>query len=109
MLNLSVDSISAKTITREQIIDEINQDAMKDAPASPADYDVNFEAPEGMEYTVDDSDPLLGWFKGKAHEYGLSQDEFDGLINEYAQADLQRGPRLECGIRDLLVSMQKIV
>ena len=33
---------------REQIIDEINQDAMQDAPASPADYDVNFEAPEGM-------------------------------------------------------------
>jgi len=77
---------------REQIIDEINQDAMKDAPASPADYDVNFQAPEGMEYTVDADDPLLGWFKGKAHEYGLSQDEFDGLINEYAQADLQRGP-----------------
>jgi len=77
---------------REQVIDEINQEAMKDAPASPADYDVNFSAPEGLEYTVDEDDPLLGWFKGKAHEYGLSQDEFDGLINEYAQADVQRGP-----------------
>ena len=77
---------------REQVIDEINQEAMKDAPASPADYDVNFAAPEGLEYTVDEDDPLLGWFKGKAHEYGLSQDEFDGLINEYAQADIQRGP-----------------
>jgi len=77
---------------REQVIDEINQEAMKDAPASPADYDVNFAAPEGLEYTVDEDDPLLGWFKGKAHEYGLSQDEFDGLINEYAQADVQRGP-----------------
>nr|BAR16754.1 scaffolding protein [uncultured Mediterranean phage uvMED] len=77
---------------REQVIDEINQEAMKDAPASPADYDVNFAAPEGLEYTVDENDPLLGWFKGKAHEYGLSQDEFDGLINEYAQADVQRGP-----------------
>ena len=77
---------------REQVIDEINQQAMSEAPASPADYDVNLQAPDGMEYTVDDTDPLLGWFKGKAHEYGLSQDEFDGLINEYAQADLQRGP-----------------
>jgi len=77
---------------REQVIDEINQEAMKDAPVSPADYDVNFAAPEGLEYTVDEDDPLLGWFKGKAHEYGLSQDEFDGLINEYAQADIQRGP-----------------
>ena len=77
---------------REQVIDEINQEAMKDAPASPADYEVNFEAPEGLEYTVDENDPLLGWFQGKAHEYGLSQSEFDGLINEYAQADLQRGP-----------------
>ena len=77
---------------REQVIDEINQEAMKDAPASPSDYDVNFAAPEGLEYTVDEDDPLLGWFKGKAHEYGLSQDEFDGLINEYAQADIQRGP-----------------
>ena len=51
--------------------------------------------------------PLLGWFKGKAHEYGLSQDEFDGLINEYAQADLQRGPDWNVE-SEPLVSMQKI-
>ena len=72
---------------REQVIDEINQQAMSDAPASLLIIRSDFNARYGMEYTVDDSDPLLGWFKGKAHEYGLSQDEFDGLINEYAQAD----------------------
>ena len=77
---------------REQIIDEINQEAMKDAPASPADYEINLQAPEGLEYTVDESDPLLNWFHAKAQEYGLSQDEFDGLVNEYAQADTLRGP-----------------
>jgi len=35
---------------------------------------------------------MLDWFRSKAHNYGLSQQEFNEVINEYAAMDTQRGP-----------------
>ena len=77
---------------RNQIVEELNQEAVKQAPISPADYEIQFEAPEGLEYSVADDDPMVDWFRQTAHNYGLSQDEFTGLMNEYIQIDAQRGP-----------------
>ena len=77
---------------RNQIVEELNQEAVKQAPISPEDYEVQFEAPEGLEYSVADDDPMVDWFRQTAHNYGLSQDEFTGLMNEYIQIDAQRGP-----------------
>ena len=77
---------------RNQIVGELNDEATTNAPISPADYELNFEAPEGIEYSVNDDDPMVDWFRQTAHGYGLSQDEFDGLMNEYLQVDAQRGP-----------------
>ena len=53
---------------------------------------MNFNAPEGVEYSVADDDPMVDWFRSTAHSYGLSQEEFDGLMNEYIQVDATRGP-----------------
>ena len=77
---------------RTQIVDELNQEAASNAPISPADYEMQFEAPEGLEYSVADDDPMVDWFRSTAHNYGLSQDEFNGLMNEYIQVDAMRGP-----------------
>jgi hypothetical protein len=77
---------------RNQIMEEINQEAANHAPTSPADYEINVEAPEGLEYQISEEDPMLGWFKQTAHNYGLSQDEFNGLMSEYVQMDAMRGP-----------------
>lgn len=77
---------------RTQIVEELNQEAVKQAPISPADYEMQFEAPEGLEYSVADDDPMVDWFRQTAHNYGLSQDEFNGLMNEYIQVDAMRGP-----------------
>jgi len=83
---------SRKEELRNSIVEELNNEAKSSAPISPADYEVNLQAPEGMEFTVDENDPLLDWFRGKSHEYGLSQDEFNGLISEWAAMESQRGP-----------------
>ena len=83
---------SRKEDLRNQIVSELNEQATSESPISPADYDLNIDAPEGMEYQVSDDDPLLNWFKDTAHNYGLSQQEFDGLMNEYVQMDSTRGP-----------------
>ena len=77
---------------RNQIVGELNEEATSNAPISPADYELKFEAPEGLEYSVADDDPMVDWFRETAHNYGLSQDEFNGLMNEYIQIDAQRGP-----------------
>jgi len=77
---------------RNQIVGELNEEASSNAPISPADYELNFQAPEGIEYSVADDDPMVDWFRETAHNYGLSQDEFNGLMNEYIQVDAQRGP-----------------
>lgn len=77
---------------RNQIVSELNEEAQSNAPISPADYEINVQAPEGMNYQVSDDDPMLNWFRDTAHNYGLSQDEFNGLMNEYVQLDATRGP-----------------
>jgi len=77
---------------RNQIIEELNSEAVSEAPISPADYEVNIEAPDGLEYSISDDDPMLDWFKHTAHGYGLSQEEFNGLLAEYVNIDAMRGP-----------------
>lgn len=77
---------------RNQIVEELNKEAVSNAPISPGDYELQFEAPEGIEYSVADDDPMVDWFRETAHNYGLSQDEFNGLLNEYIQIDAMRGP-----------------
>lgn len=77
---------------RNEIMEEINKEAANHAPTSPADYEINVEAPEGLEYQISEEDPMLDWFKQTAHNYGLSQDEFNGLMSEYVQMDAMRGP-----------------
>ena len=77
---------------RNQIVGELNEEATSNAPISPADYELNVQAPEGIDYSVADDDPMVDWFRETAHSYGLSQDEFNGLMNEYIQVDAQRGP-----------------
>lgn len=83
---------SRKEDLRNQIVSELNQEAASSAPISPADYEVNIQSPEGMEYNIDENDPMLGWFRDKAHNYGLSQEEFTELMSEYASVDAVRGP-----------------
>lgn len=83
---------SRKEELRNSIVEELNSEAKANVPISPADYEVNLQAPEGLEFTVDENDPLLDWFRGKSHEYGLSQDEFNGLVSEWAAMEAQRGP-----------------
>lgn len=77
---------------KQEVIQELNSEAEKDIPISPADYKLNIQAPEGMEVEVNENDPMVTWFRDKAHSYGLKQDEFDSLINEYNTVQSNSGP-----------------
>ena len=86
---------------RNSIIEEMKGEANKDVPTAPGDYEVNVQVPEGMEWQVDESDPMLGWFREKAHNYGLNQEEFNSLVNEYVAMDNTRGPDWNEEVREL--------
>ena len=77
---------------KQELIQELNSEAEKDIPISPADYKLNIQAPEGMEVEVNENDPMVTWFRDKAHNYGLKQEEFDSLINEYNMVLSNSGP-----------------
>ena len=76
---------------RNSIIEEMQGEANKNVPA-PGDYEININVPDGMQWEADEADPMLDWFRGKASEYGLNQEEFNGLVNEYVAMDNTKGP-----------------
>ena len=77
---------------KEELIREINEEAEKKAPISPADYKIELQSKEGEELVVNDDDPMVDWFRDKAHEYGLDNNEFNELIAEYNTVSAQSGP-----------------
>jgi hypothetical protein len=73
---------------------EIQAKALKDlrgeVPAEPKDYAIAFEnetlakMPEAArELSQYESDPLVGWFRGFAHEVGLGPQQFNKAFNGY--------------------------
>ena len=92
----SYKSLESKFHTRKEdfkknIMEEMASEANKDVPA-PGDYEINIEAPEGMEFNIDENDPVLGWFRNTAHDLGLNQKEFEGYVKEFIAMDNARGP-----------------
>lgn len=85
---------------RNSILEELGQEASSDVPA-PGDYALNINSPEGTEVSVADDDPMVGWFREKAHDFGLSQEDFDSTINEYFQMDQARGPDWNQEVQEL--------
>jgi len=73
---------------------EIQAKALKDlrgeAPAEPKDYQIQFsnealaQLPENMRDTAQlEGDPLVGWFRGFAHELGLGPQHFNKAMEGY--------------------------
>jgi len=83
---------SRKDQLRQQIISEINEEAVSSAPISPADYDIPEVEINGMDINVSEDDPMLGWFKEKAHSLGMSQNEFDTNVKEFLHMQMTQGP-----------------
>jgi hypothetical protein len=67
-------------------------------PAKPEDYKAgvspNFKPPEGIEFKLDDNDPLWAQAKTWAHKNGLSQDAFLEAIDLVAGRDVATQQRV---------------
>lgn len=77
---------------REEIMQELAEEAAGDVPVSPADYQLSLVDETGEEVEIDSEDNMLQWFQGKAHDLGLSQEQFNEIVAEYTQQNVMTGP-----------------
>ena len=77
---------------KAELVDEINEEASKDVPVSPADYQIAIKDEDGNDVPIPEDDHMLNWFRGKAHDMALTQDEFGDFITEYLSEQATSGP-----------------
>jgi len=77
---------------KAELVDEINEEASKEVPVTPADYKLEVQDEEGNNLDVPEDDTMLNWFRDKAHNMALSQDEFSDFVSEYMTMQAQSGP-----------------
>ena len=86
---------------KNELVGELNEEASEHSPISPGDYVVELSDQDGNPIEVNQDDPMLGWFRDKAHNYGLSNDEFGDLVSEYTNMQASSGPDWETESQDL--------
>lgn len=76
---------------RNKFIEELNQEAYKDRPASAGEY----QLPESLdEESIADSD-IIQWWANHAYDNGFSQDEFSNGLNKIMAAASADIPDME--------------
>lgn len=77
---------------KAELIDEINEEASKEVPVTAADYKLEIQDEEGNLVQIPDDDHMLNWFRDKAHNMALSQNEFSDFVSEYMTMQATSGP-----------------
>lgn len=65
---------------------EIQADSLRGRPEEESGYQFKLAddtLPKGVTHQMEDDDPTLTWFKGIAHKQGLSNDDFNAVVNQY--------------------------
>lgn len=80
---------------RDSIAFKVEQDVRKSAlPKSPADYQLTlppaFQAPEGVTFEPDASDPLYQFARDQAFRRGMDQETFSEMYGVYAAAEIAK-------------------
>jgi len=85
--------------------EELMSEKREGVPDSMDGYEFNMpeinNLPDGWDVSMQEDDPMLGWWKETAHARGLTQDEFQDGINRYF--DLHFG-----GLPDRSVELQAL-
>ena len=77
---------------KQEIMNEMAEEAAGNVPVSPADYQLSLVDESGEKVQIDPEDNMLQWFQGKAHDLGLSQEQFNEIVAEYTQQNVMTGP-----------------
>lgn len=77
---------------KKEIMSELQDEVAGDVPATPEDYVLSLVDENDEPFEVDPDDNLLQWFKGKSHELGLNQEQFNEIVSEFTQHNALTGP-----------------
>ena len=76
---------------RARILEELNEEAYKDRPASAGEY----QLPESLDQAEAVDNELLKWWSEHSFENGYSQEEFEKGIEIYAKSVMGNQPDME--------------
>jgi len=76
---------------RKQVLQDLEQEAYANRPATAGDYKI----PETLDEKEAGTNPLLKWWSEYSHENGLSQEEFDEGIGKWIEHTGMSQPNLE--------------
>jgi hypothetical protein len=78
---------TSKADMKKSISEELAVERVANRPENASDYVLqvpkDFDVPEGHEWTFNEKDPMIEWWRGHVHEAGGDQDMFDKGINAY--------------------------
>ena len=78
---------------RGKISGELEQERLSSRPESPTDYEVDLPNDYiEMGITIADNDPLVGFWREQAHEFGLSPKQFNEALTHYVDASIKSQP-----------------
>lgn len=78
---------------RNEVMNELSEEHDASVPASPGDYDMTLRDGE-VEVPLPET-PMTEWFREKAHQLGLGQDQFQDIVAEYMNVEALSGPAWE--------------
>lgn len=84
---------------KEQFFEEFEKGRLANRPETAEGYSLeinpaDLELPEGVQVNIDDNDPMVAWWRERAHEAGFSNEQFNEGIKQYMKHELG-------GLRDM--------
>lgn len=82
---------------KEDVLKAAQAEARKGVPETPDAYEIKLDPaviPAGDNLQFDDKSPMLAFWRGKAHEMGLSQEGFNEGVNAYLREQIAAQPDL---------------
>ena len=86
---------------KQELVGELNKEAQGEVPLSAGDYQVELVDENDNPIEVNQNDPMLSWFRDKAHSIGLTNDEFGDFVTEYTNMQATSGPDWDEESQDL--------
>ena len=75
---------------KDEVLNELASEHDSNVPESPGDYSMTADI-DGETIEIPET-PMTGWFRDKAHELGLDNDQFQQVALEYMQMEAMSGP-----------------
>lgn len=78
---------------KNEVMNELSSEHDAEVPDNPGDYEMTISA-EGEQIELPET-PMTNWFREKAHQFGMGQDQFNEIVSEYMNVEAMSGPSWE--------------